>query len=100
MNTGQLFSTTPPMFHLAKQLRIGQNHLCTRRPRRSFNSGPMEAPLRLVAAHIGNDDALCARLPALAHHLGHEFWIGVGSLLRRAIPRDVGLDHHNVLTAR
>ena len=86
-------------FHLAKQLRIGQNHLGILCPRRRFDPRPMKAPPRLVAAHIGNDYALCARLPALPHHFGHELGIRVGRLLRRAVPRDIGLDHHNVLTA-
>ena len=52
-----------------------------------------------VATDVGDDDPLGARLPALAHHLGNDFWIGVGGLLRRAIPGDVGLDDHHILAA-
>ena len=93
------FQNDPAQFHLAKQLRIRQNHLGILCPRRCFDPRAMETSPRLVAAHIRNDYALCARLPALPHHLGYEFRIRVGRLLRCAVPRDVGLDHHNVLTA-
>ena len=57
----------------------------------------MEAALRFVAAHIGDDDALGAGLPALAHDFGNELRIGVGGLLGRAIPCDVGLDDDDIL---
>ncbi len=93
------FQHHPAQFHLAKQLRIRQNNLGILSPRRRFDPRPMKAPPRLVAAHIRHDYALCARLPTLPHHLGHEFRIRIGRLLRCAVPRDVRLDHHNVLTA-
>jgi hypothetical protein len=38
-------------------------------------------------------------LPALANDFGDEVRIGVGSLLRRAIPRDVRLDDYDVLAS-
>ena len=93
------FQHHPAEFHLAKQIRIRKNHLGILCSRRRFDPRAMKAPPRLVAAHIGNDDAFCARLPALPHHLGHEFRIRIGRLLRCAVPCDIRFDHHNVLTA-
>ena len=95
---GPAFQHHAAHIHFAELLGIGQNNLCARRPRCSFNSGAMETTLRLVAAHIGNDHALGTCLPALANDFGNEFRIGVGSLLGRAIPGDVGLDDHDVLS--
>ncbi len=36
--------------------------------------------------------------PALSHHFGDQFRIGVGGLLGRAIPGDVGLDDNDILS--
>src|ERR1039457_402606 len=57
----------------------------------------MKASPRLIAAHVGNNHALRPSLPTLPNPLRHHLWIGIRSLLRRSIPRDVGLNHHHVL---
>ena len=64
-----------------------------------MNAGALEAAARLVATDVGDDDALGAGLPALADDLGDHFRVGVGGLLRGAVPGDVGLDDHDVLAA-
>ncbi len=85
--------------HFAEELGIGQNHLGALGARGGLNAGALKAAARLVATDVGDDDPLGARLPALAHHLGDHFGIGVGGLLRRAVPGNVGLDDHHILAA-
>ena len=85
--------------HLAEMVGIGQNDFGALGARRRLDARALKAAARLVAAHVGDDHALGAGLPALPHHLRHQFGIGVGRLLRRAVPRDVRLEHHHVLAA-
>ena len=66
---------------------------------RGLNAGAVRAAARLVATDVGYDDAFGPGLPALADDFGDDFGVGVGGLLRGAVPGDVGLDDDNVLTA-
>ena len=85
--------------HFAEELGIRQDDLGVLGERGGLNAGAMEAAAGFVAAYISDNDALGPRLPALAHHLGDNVGIGVGGLLRSAVPGDVGLDDDHVLAA-
>jgi hypothetical protein len=84
--------TTPPR-------STSRNDLSARGAGGGLNAGALKAAARLVATDVGDDDALGARLPALAHYLGDHVGIGVGGLVRGAVPGDVGLDDNHILAA-
>ncbi len=85
--------------HFAVEIGVGKNDFGALGAGSGLNAGALKAAARLVATDVGDDDALGAGLPALAHNLGDDLGIGVGGLLRGAIPGDVGLENHHVLAA-
>ena len=74
-------------FDFAEALGIGEDDFGSRGHGGGLDAGAMEAALRLVATDVGDDDALCAGLPALTHDFGDEVGVGVGGLLWGCGPR-------------
>ena len=83
--------------HVLELCGIGQQDLRTRVTCGLGNARPLEAAARIVATHIGDNDFFRARTQALANHFGNDLGIGVGGLLRSAIPANVGLYQNNII---
>jgi hypothetical protein len=94
---GPAFQDDTAKFDFAVELGIGKDDLRSLRARSGLDTGALKAAARFVATDVGDDDAFGAGLPALADDLGHYFRIGVGGLLRSAVPRDVGLENDYIL---
>src|ERR1017187_5104249 len=84
---------------LAVEIGVGKNDFGALGAGSGLNSGALKAAARLVATDVGDDNPLGSSLPALSHGLSDDFGVGVGGLLRGAVPGDVGLEDDNILAA-
>ena len=84
---------------LAIKLGVGQDDLGALSAGGGLDAGALEAAARLVATDVSDNDAFGPGLPALADDFSDDFRVGVGGLLRGAVPGDVGLEDDDVLPA-
>ena len=96
---GPAFEHDAVEIDFAIQFGVGKDDFSAFSEGCGLDSRTLEAAAGLVATDVGDDDALGARLYALANDFGDYFGVSVGGLLGGAVPGDVGLDNDDILAA-